>query len=50
MYSNSVVEKIYGMALLMLRKSNKTTINKNKAEKETRNSRFFCFNSTASYT
>jgi hypothetical protein len=34
LYNNSVVEKIYGMAynftLLMFRKSNKTTINKNK--------------------
>ena len=33
LYNNSVVEKIYGMAyiftLLMFRKSNKTTINKN---------------------
>ena len=34
MYNNSVVEKIYGMAyiftLLMFRKPNKTTSNKNK--------------------
>ena len=34
LYNNSVVEKIYGMAyvftLLMFRKPNKTTINKNK--------------------
>jgi hypothetical protein len=34
LYNNSVVEKIYGLAyiftLLMFRKSNKTTINKNK--------------------
>jgi hypothetical protein len=34
LYNNSVVDKIYGMAyiftLLMFRKSNKTTINKNK--------------------
>jgi hypothetical protein len=37
LYNNSVVAKIYGMAyiftLLMFRKPNKTTINKNKTDK-----------------
>ena len=46
LYNNSVVEKIYGMAycftLLMFRKPNKTTINKNKTTNLYR-SKFFRF-------
>jgi hypothetical protein len=62
LYNNSVVEKIYGIAyvftLLMFRKSNKTTINKNtftwvlmrkKKPVISNTGRFFCFNSTVSY-